>query len=35
MIRWEDNIKMILKDTGWEGGTGLIWLSIGTSGGLL
>jgi hypothetical protein len=33
--RWEDNIKMIFKK--WGGGelTGLIWLMIGTGGGLL
>jgi hypothetical protein len=32
--RWEDNIKVDLR---WDGvvWTGLIWLSIGTSGGLL
>jgi hypothetical protein len=32
--RWEDNIKRIKK---WDGGewTGLIWLRIGTGGGLL
>jgi hypothetical protein len=35
--RWEDNIKMDLREIG-RGGvvwTGLIWLRIGTSGGLL
>jgi hypothetical protein len=33
--RWEDNIKMDFKK--WDGGawTGLIWLRIGTGGGLL
>jgi hypothetical protein len=33
--KWEDNIKMIFKK--WDGGawTGLIWLRIGTGGGLL
>jgi hypothetical protein len=33
--RWEDNIKLIFKK--WDGGawTGLIWLRIGTGGGLL
>jgi hypothetical protein len=34
--RWEDNIKMDLLDVGWGGAwTGLIWLRIGTGGGLL
>jgi hypothetical protein len=33
--RWEDNIKMDLQDVGWGGWTGMIWLRIGTSGGLL
>jgi len=28
--RWEDNIKMDLKEVGWETWTGLIWLRIGT-----
>ena len=34
--RWEDNIKMDLKEAGWEGGgawTGLFWFRIGTGGG--
>jgi hypothetical protein len=30
--RWVDNIKIDLREMGW---TGLIWLRIGTSGGLL
>jgi hypothetical protein len=30
--RWVDNIKMDLREREW---TGLIWLRIGTSGGLL
>jgi hypothetical protein len=30
--RWEDNIKIDLRDIGW---TGFIWLRIGTSGKLL
>jgi hypothetical protein len=30
--RWEDNIRMGLKETGWEG---FIWLRIETSDGLL
>jgi hypothetical protein len=35
--RWVDNIKMDLRETGWDGvdWIGLIWLRIGTSGGLL
>jgi hypothetical protein len=33
--RWEDNIRMGLREIGWKGGSGLIWLRIGTSGGLL
>jgi hypothetical protein len=35
--RWEDNIKMDLREVGWGGGawTGLIWLRIGTGCGLL
>jgi hypothetical protein len=34
--KWEDNIKVGLRDVGWAGAwTGLIWLRIGTSGGLL
>jgi hypothetical protein len=32
--RWEDNIKMILKKWAGNAWTGLIWLRIGTSGGL-
>jgi hypothetical protein len=32
--RWEDNIKMDLQEVGWGGWTGLIWLRIGTGGGL-
>jgi hypothetical protein len=32
--RWVDNIKMDLREIGWDG-VGLIWLRIGTSGGLL
>jgi hypothetical protein len=32
--RWVDNIKMDLREMGWEW-IGLIWLRIGTSGGLL
>jgi hypothetical protein len=33
--RWEDNIKMDLQEVGWVAWTGLIWLRIGTGGGLL
>jgi hypothetical protein len=32
--KWVDNIKMDLREIGW-GGTGLIYLRIGTSEGLL
>jgi hypothetical protein len=30
--RWEDNIKMDLRQVGWGAQTGLIWLRIGTGG---
>jgi hypothetical protein len=33
--RWENNIKMDLQEVGWGTWTGLIWLRIGTGGGLL
>jgi hypothetical protein len=33
--RWDDNIKMDFKKWGRRVSTGLIWLRIGTSGGLL
>jgi hypothetical protein len=33
--RWEDNIKTDLQEVGWGAWTGLIWLRIGTGGGLL
>jgi hypothetical protein len=33
--RWEDNIKMDLREVGWGAWTGLIWLRIGTGGELL
>jgi hypothetical protein len=35
--RWVDNIKMDLREIGWDGMAwiGLIWLRIGTNGGLL
>jgi len=32
---WEDNIKMDLQGVVWRTWTGLIWLRIGTGGGLL
>jgi hypothetical protein len=34
-LRWENNIKMDLQEVGWGAWTGLIWLRIGTGGGLL
>jgi hypothetical protein len=33
--RWEDNIIMDLQEVEWGAWTGLIWLRIGTGGGLL
>jgi hypothetical protein len=33
--RWEDSIKMDLREVGWGAQTGFIWLRIGTGGGLL
>jgi hypothetical protein len=33
--RWEDNIKTDLQEVGCGAWTGLIWLRIGTGGGLL
>jgi hypothetical protein len=33
--RWEDNIKIDLQEVGWGAWNGLIWLRIGTGGGLL
>jgi hypothetical protein len=35
MMKWKDNIKIDLRDFGWGAWTGLIWLRIGTGGGLL
>jgi hypothetical protein len=32
---WVDNIKMDLGEKGWGVWTGLVWLRVGTSGGLL
>jgi hypothetical protein len=33
--RWEDNIKMGLREVGWGAWTVSMWLRIGTGGGLL
>jgi len=33
--KWEDNIQMYLQEIGREAWSGLIWLRIGTGGGLL
>jgi hypothetical protein len=33
--RWEDIIKIDLQEVGWGAWTGLLWLRIGTGGGLL
>jgi hypothetical protein len=33
--RWEDNIKMVLREVGWGTWTGSVWLRIGTGGRLL
>jgi hypothetical protein len=33
--KWVDNIKMDLKEIGWDGVIWSIWLRTGTSGGLL
>jgi hypothetical protein len=33
--RWEDNIKMDFQEVGFGAWNGLIWLRIGTGGGLL
>jgi hypothetical protein len=33
--RWEDNIKMDLREGGWGAWAGSMWLRIGTGGGLL
>lgn len=34
-VRWEDNIKVDVREIGGGSWTGLIWLIIGTSGGFL
>jgi hypothetical protein len=33
--RWENNIKMDLREVGWGAWTGSVWLRIGTGGELL
>jgi hypothetical protein len=33
--RWEDYIRMDLRETGWRVWTRLIWLRIGISGGIV
>jgi hypothetical protein len=33
--RWENGMKMDLKETGWGVWSGFTWLRIGTNGGLL
>jgi hypothetical protein len=33
--RWEDNIKIDLREVGWGAWTGSMWLRIGTGGELL
>jgi hypothetical protein len=33
--RWVDNVKIDLRERGWDGVAGSIWLRIGTTGGLL
>jgi hypothetical protein len=33
--RWVDNIKIDLREIGWDVRIGSVWLRIGTSGGLL
>ena len=33
--RWEDNIKVVLREGGRGAHTGMMWLSVGTGGGLL
>jgi hypothetical protein len=33
--RWEDNVRMYLREMGWKVWTGFIWLRIGASDGLL
>jgi hypothetical protein len=33
--RWEDNVKLDLREIGFRSVIGLIWLRIGTGGGIL
>jgi hypothetical protein len=33
--KWEDYVKMDLREIGWRASTGSIWLRIGTGGGVL
>jgi hypothetical protein len=33
--RWQDNIKIDLREVGWGPWTGSVWLRIGPGGGLL
>jgi len=33
--KWEDNIKMYVKEIDWDVWTGLMWLRTGKSGGML
>jgi hypothetical protein len=35
LFGWEDNIKMDLQEVGWGGMDWIVWLRIGTGGGLL
>jgi hypothetical protein len=34
-LRWEDGIKMDLREIGWEVLSGFTWLGVGAGGGLL
>jgi len=33
--RWKNNVEIDLQEVGWRAWTGLIWLRIGTGGGVL
>jgi hypothetical protein len=35
LLRWEDNTEMDLREIGCEGMDWIVWLSVGSSGGLL
>ena len=35
ICRWRDNVEMGVQEVGWWVWSGLIWLRIGTGGGLL